>query len=264
MTQVIQSVSAWQALRPTLGEDLGFVPTMGNLHEGHLSLMEHSCKETAISVLSIFVNPTQFNNANDYVHYPRTLDHDLDLAKKAGVAYVFAPLYQELYPDDYAYQVSEVEASEVLEGAVRPGHFTGVLTVVLKLLLLVRAKRAYFGEKDYQQVQLLRGMTQAFFMNTEIITCPTIRNEFGLAHSSRNKRLTVAQYQQARHFPALFHSTLSCEEIKNQLQDKGFAVDYVEEYDGRRFAAVRLGDVRLIDNIECGVMASVAKQSRDI
>lgn len=250
MTKIIQTCSEWQALRSNLGEDVGFVPTMGNLHEGHLSLLERSRQETAVSVLSIFVNPTQFNHANDYVHYPRTLTQDLAWAQKAGVDYIFAPSYQDLYPDNYAYQVNEVEQSEVLEGAFRPGHFTGMLTVVLKLLLLVRARRAYFGEKDYQQVTLVRGMVNAFFITTEIVICPTIRNKFGLPHSSRNRRLTREQELRVRAFPAIFHSAISCEEIKKQLQEKGFVVDYVEEYDGRRFAAVRLGEVRLIDNVQ--------------
>jgi pantoate--beta-alanine ligase len=249
MTQIIQTLSEWRELRRNLDHDLGFVPTMGNLHQGHLSLLERAKAETKISVLSIFVNPTQFNNGDDYVHYPRTLEQDFLLAQKAKVDYVFVPSFQEIYPDGYAYQVNEVEFSETLEGAFRPGHFTGMLTIVLKLLMLAQAKRAYFGEKDYQQVELVRGLTQAFFIETEIVTCPTIRNEFGLPHSSRNKRLTPEQYELARHFPALFHSALSCEEIKRQLEEKGFAVDYVEEYYGRRFAAVKLGDIRLIDNI---------------
>lgn len=249
MTTLIRSIAEWQDLRRTLGDDLGLVPTMGNLHEGHLSLLQRSREETAVSVLSIFVNPTQFNNGDDYVHYPRTLEQDLLLAEKAKVDYVFAPVSQDMYPDGYVYQVTEVELSEQLEGVFRPGHFTGMLTIVLKLLMLARARRAYFGEKDYQQVELVRGLTQAFFLETEIVTCPTIRNEFGLPHSSRNRRLTPEQYQKAQDFPALFHSALSCEEIKKQLMEKGFAVDYVEEYHGRRFAAVKLGEVRLIDNI---------------
>ncbi len=249
MTQVIQSLAEWQELRRTLSKDLGFVPTMGNLHPGHLSLLQRARQENAVTLLSIFVNPTQFNNANDYVHYPRTLEADITLAREAKVDYVLAPASQALYPDDYAYQVSEIEFSEQLEGTCRPGHFTGMLTIVLKLLLLARAQRLYLGEKDFQQAALIRGLTQAFFINTEVVICPTLRNEFGLPYSSRNARLTPEQYEQARLFPALFHADLSCEEIKKQLVEKGFAVDYVEEYDGRRFAAVKLGDVRLIDNI---------------
>lgn len=249
MTQLIQSIAEWRALRPTLSDELGLVTTMGNLHEGHLSLLQRSRAENAISVMSIFVNPTQFNNANDYVHYPRTMEQDLEWAKKARVDYVLAPRYADIYPDDYAYQVQEVETSEHLEGAARPGHFTGMLTIVLKLLLLARAKRVYFGEKDHQQLHLVRGMAQAFFLETEVVGCPTVRNESGLPLSSRNNRLTAEQYQLAQHFPAIFHTALSCEEIKNKLQEKGFEVEYVEEYHGRRFAAVRLGEVRLIDNV---------------
>ena len=249
MTTIIKTLEQWQALRATLSTDIGFVPTMGNLHQGHLSLLQRARAENASSVLSIFVNPTQFNNANDYVHYPRTLEEDLKVAEEAKVDYVFVPAYQTLYPDDYAYQVVEEELSETLEGAFRPGHFSGMLTVVLKLLQLVQAKRAYFGEKDYQQLALIRGMVKAFFIPTEIHGCATIRNEFGLPLSSRNSRLTQEQYRLAQDFPAIFHAKLSCADIKKQLEEKGFAVDYVEEYDGRRFAAVRLGDIRLIDNI---------------
>lgn len=250
MTQLIKSLDEWRKLRVTLPNIIGFLPTMGNLHQGHLNLLQRSREENMISVLSIFVNPTQFNNANDYVHYPKTLAQDRVVAEQAKVDYVLLPAYREIYPDDYAYQVSEHEVSEQLEGQCRPGHFTGMLTVVLKLLLLVKAKRAYFGEKDYQQLTLIRGMVNSFFIDTEIIGCPTIRNEFGLPHSSRNNRLTPEQYQQAKYFPAIFHSPLlSCDEIKAALSAKGFTVDYVEERDGRRFAAVKIGDIRLIDNI---------------
>jgi pantoate--beta-alanine ligase len=250
MTQLIQSLAEWRELRSTLTSEVGFVPTMGNLHQGHLSLLEQSRKENAISVLSIFVNPTQFNNANDYVHYPKTIEQDKHIAEQAKVDYILLPSYREIYPDDYAYQVSEHEISEQLEGEFRPGHFTGMLTIVLKLLLLVKARRAYFGEKDYQQLALTRGMVKSFFIDTEIVGCPTIRNEFGLPHSSRNNRLTPEQYLQAKYFPSIFHSPLlSCDDIKAALSAKGFVVDYVREWEGRRFAAVKIGDVRLIDNI---------------
>lgn len=251
MTRVIQSLAEWQALRQGLPQNVGFVPTMGNLHEGHYSLMERCRRENTVSILSIFINPTQFNHANDYVHYPKTFAADIDLAQIAKVDYVLAPDYAALYPDDYHYQVNETGYSQAMEGRSRPGHFTGMLTVVLKLLLLVRAQRAYFGEKDYQQLTLVRGMVKAFFLNTEIIACPTMRNDFGLPYSSRNNRLSPTQYQQARQFPVIFHAALTCEEISRQLTAQGFVVDYVEEHDGRRFAAVRLGEIRLIDNIEC-------------
>lgn len=253
MTRLIESVAEWQALRATLQGEVGFVPTMGNLHIGHLSLLQRSRQENDISLLSIYVNPAQFNNANDYVHYPRTLDKDLDLAKQAQVDYALAPSYADMYPDDYTYQVSEVDMSQTLEGVYRPGHFTGMLTIVLKLLLLARARRAYFGEKDYQQLQLVRGLVRAFFLGTDIVACSTVRNETGLPLSSRNNRLTPEQYQLAQYFPAVLHSSLSCEDIKNKLLAHGFEVEYVEEQGGRRFAAVKIGDVRLIDNIELGI-----------
>lgn len=250
MTQVISSLAEWRKLRASLSGDLGFVPTMGNLHQGHLSLLEKARAENESTLLSLFINPTQFNNKNDFEHYPKTLEQDLALAEKAGVDYVLHPQVQDLYPDDYSYQVSETKLSLPREGASRPGHFTGMLTVVLKLLLLAKAKRAYFGEKDYQQLQLVKGLVQAFFLDTEIIPCPTIRNDFGLPLSSRNSRLSPEQLEQVRHFPAIFHSQASCEEITERLSEQGFAVDYVEEYDGRRFAALKIGELRLIDNIE--------------
>src|SRR5438128_360788 len=123
MTTLIRTIAEWRTLRADLKQSVGFVPTMGNLHQGHLSLLQKSREENDISVLSIFVNPTQFNNANDYVNYPKTLEQDAELAQKAKVDYIFVPPYKEIYPDDYAYQVSECEFSEQLEGEFRPGHF---------------------------------------------------------------------------------------------------------------------------------------------
>lgn len=250
MTVLIQSLEQWRALRKSLQGKLGFVPTMGNLHQGHLSLLERACAENQVTLLSLFVNPTQFNNAKDYELYPKTLEQDLQWAEQAKVDYVLLPPYEELYPDAFSYQVTENKLSLPREGACRPGHFTGMLTVVLKLLMLAKADRAYFGEKDYQQLELVKGLAQAFFIDTDIIACPTVRNDFGLPLSSRNSRLTPEQFEQVRHFPAIFHSGRPCEEIIKELEQQGFAVEYVEEYDGRRFAALRLGELRLIDNIE--------------
>jgi len=247
--QIIKSLAEWQALRKNLRHSLGFVPTMGNLHPGHASLLQASARENECTLLSIFINPTQFNNQDDFQNYPQTLAQDLALAEESKADYVLLPTYEELYPDNYHYQISELELSQTLEGAFRPGHFTGMLTVVLKLSNLAEAQRAYFGEKDYQQLQLIRGLSQAFFIKTQIIGCPIIRNEFGLALSSRNNRLTPEQWRQAPYFPAIFHSKQSCAEISAQLEEKGFKVDYVEEGQGRRLAAVWLGDIRLIDNI---------------
>jgi len=229
---------------------VGLVTTMGNLHEGHRSLFYRSASENDVSVISCFVNPKQFNNESDFEAYPRTLSEDLAVADQTGIDYFFMPEYSALYPDDFQYKVSENSISRRLEGKHRPGHFEGMMTVVLKLLQLIKADHVYFGEKDYQQLQLVKGMAEAFFVDTEIVGCETIRNAFDLPLSSRNGRLTEEQLEVSRYFPKYFHSEKSCEEITRALEAKGFEVEYIQEHQGRRFAAVRLGDVRLIDNIE--------------
>src|SRR3990167_7441466 len=199
MTKIIQSLKDWQLVRKKISNnsDVGFVPTMGNLHAGHLSLLQRSKRENSITVLSIFVNPTQFDNVNDLKNYPCTLEQDISMAGKNNIDYVLVPTYGELYSDCYAYKVNNINTNSQLEGISRPGHFDGVLTVVLKLLLIVKPIRAYFGEKDYQQLQLVKGLVKAFFLETEIVECATIRNEFGLPLSSRNNRLTGEHYQVA-------------------------------------------------------------------
>ncbi len=252
MSEIIKSITQWQQLRQqTFFNDkkIGFVPTMGNLHLGHQSLLARSVKENQITVLSLFVNPTQFDNKNDLAKYPRTFDHDVKLAEAENVDYIFAPEYTDLYPDDYSYRVSESQLSQKLCGKHRPGHFDGVLTIVLKLFNLIKPIKAYFGEKDYQQLQLIKAMAAAFFLDIEIIACPTMRAVDGLALSSRNSRLSGDQYQQAVQFAALLKSRHSCQEIARSLTQLGFEIDYIEEHNGRRYGAVRLGEVRLIDNV---------------
>lgn len=247
------NINDWKTLRSSealKSKSIGFVPTMGNLHEGHASLLKQSADENDITVLSIFVNPTQFNNESDLENYPRTLENDVELAKQCGVNYILNPSYDELYPYNYRFKISENQISSILEGDYRPGHFDGVLTVVLKLLLLVKPSKAYFGEKDYQQLQLIKDLTRAFFVDSEIISCKTVRNEDGLALSSRNNLLTSEQLQQATLFPKLLQSSETCEKISEKLIEAGFDVDYVTEYQGRRFGAVHFGKVRLIDNVE--------------
>ncbi len=248
---LLKTIEEWKKVQKEHNhKTVGFVPTMGNLHAGHVSLLRRSVAENDITVMSCYINPTQFNNQDDFDHYPKTLADDACIAKDAGVDYVFVPNDCEMYPDHYRFRVCENKVSQHLEGKHRPGHFEGMMTVVLKLLLLIRADRAYFGEKDYQQLQLVRDMVDAFFIDTTIVACPTVRNKFALPLSSRNRRLTDSQMRIAEHFPALFHSDSSCEEITAALREKGFIVEYVEEFEGRRFAAVRLDDVRLIDNLE--------------
>ena len=144
------------------GKRIGFVPTMGNLHQGHLALVEQAKAQCEIAVASIFVNRIQFNNPADFNNYPKTIDDDLTLLETLGVDYCLCPNDKELYPDNYRYQVTETVLSNRLEGLHRPGHFEGVLTVVLKLLMLVQAQCAYFGEKDYQQYQLIASMAESF------------------------------------------------------------------------------------------------------
>ncbi len=252
MTKIIENLNEWRQERQQLTSSIGFVPTMGHLHAGHQSLLERSKAENDITVLSIFVNPTQFNNAADLANYPKTLEQDVAIAESLSVDYILIPDYEALYPDNYSYKITESKYSNLMEGKYRSGHFDGVLTVVMKLLMLVKATKAYFGEKDWQQLQLVTNMTQAFFVDTEVVGCPIVRDEHGLALSSRNSRLSPKQYQLARNFPKILASKNKPAAIINQLQKLGFKVDYVEEHDGRRFGAVWVGDVRLIDN---GVMS---------
>lgn len=253
--KVIRDLNMWKSIRDnklSTEKNLGFVPTMGNLHAGHQSLIKRARQENSIVVLSIFINPTQFNNNDDLQQYPKSIADDLKLARNSGVDYVLLPQEHALYPDGFRYQVSETVFSRKLCGKHRPGHFTGVLTVILKLLQLVRPSHAYFGEKDRQQLQLIQGMVEAFFIDTKIVACPTIRDENGLALSSRNRRLSAEQYRSASQFPQLLANTKNkdCAEIRRELEQRGFVVDYVQEWDGYRYGAVTIGSVRLIDNWE--------------
>lgn len=253
MTRVFHEISDWISNRNPLlaGKTLGFVPTMGALHAGHLSLVERSKRENDLTLVSIFVNPTQFNDPKDLEKYPRTFEADLELLKQAGVDFVIYPQASKLYPDGYRYRIQENELSRLLCGAHRPGHFDGVLSIVMKLLNLAQADRAYFGEKDYQQYLLIQGMAEAFFLDTKIIGCPTLRENDHLAMSSRNTLLNPEERKKAALFPKILHSpTQSLDQLRAQLTEAGFIVDYVEERFGRRFGAVKLGSVRLIDNVK--------------
>ncbi|AJC50488.1 pantoate--beta-alanine ligase [Coxiella endosymbiont of Amblyomma americanum] len=251
MTEIVNTVDNWLLVRKNFkgSTSLGFVPTMGSLHAGHKSLLQLSKKENKLTVLSLFVNPTQFNDCNDFKNYPRSIDEDIILATNCGVDYIFIPSYTELYPDDFTYKITYIATSKHQETLFRVGHFDGVLTVIIKLLLLIKPTRSYFGEKDYQQLQLIKGLVKAFFLETKIVECAVIRNEFGLPLSSRNKRLTREQLQLAKYFSKVFHSPMSCDQIKKALTQKGIDVNYIEDYKGRRFIAVQIGSTRLIDNI---------------
>lgn len=248
--QNLATIEALRSWRREVGEEsIGFVPTMGALHEGHMELVRRSCSENTHTLVSIFVNPTQFNDQKDCISYPTPLATDLLLCKESGVSAAFLPQYGMLYPDDFTYRVSEIEKSTVLEGEMRPGHFDGVLTVVLKLLILAKARRAYFGEKDWQQLELVRGLAKAFFVETEIVAVPTMREDDGLALSSRNVRLSESGRVLAPEFYRVLSTAMDCAMARAELESLGFDVEYVDEREGRRLGAVQLDGVRLIDNV---------------
>lgn len=249
MINIVTTVSEWQALRAKIRGSIGFVPTMGNLHAGHLSLLKRAKIENDVAVASIFVNHTQFNDKNDYDHYPRTLEEDLEKLSALEIDYVFLPTSSEIYPDDYQVKVKETVISEILEGAHRPNHFDGMLTIVLKLFNIIRPHKSYFGEKDYQQLMLIKKMVASLFLPIDIIECETVRGNDNIALSSRNSRLSDSDLEKASYFAQLLLSSYSCEEIKILLQKKNCKVDYIEEKWGRRLGAVSIGNVRLIDNV---------------
>jgi pantoate--beta-alanine ligase len=253
--KVVEGIAELLAERRARGRGAtGFVPTMGALHAGHLALVHRAKAENSRAWASIFVNPSQFNDPRDLARYPRTLDADLGLLRDAGCDLAFLPRAEEIYGDGYRYRVTENELSLVLEGAARPGHFDGVLTVVLKLLLLARPERAYFGEKDYQQLLLVEGLARAFFLDTAIVRCPIVREPDGLAMSSRNRLLSTAERARAGALHRVLAGSVagrrSAREAQAELAREDFDVDYVADRDGRRLAAVRIGKVRLIDNVE--------------
>lgn len=230
-------------------QQIAFVPTMGNLHAGHMALCERAKAENDIVIVSIFVNPKQFNDKKDFALYPRTLENDLQLLQAHDIDYVFLPEANEIYADQYQFKIIEDQISAELEGKYRPGHFAGVLTVVLKLFNIVEPTRAYFGEKDFQQLLLIQQMASALFLPIEIIACQTERDENGLALSSRNSRLTVEERQHAAHLYRLLSSPLNTAQIADELTNLGFQVDYIVEKWRRRLGAVYLNQVRLIDNV---------------
>lgn len=249
MSKVIHSAQEMIELRKSLKGSVGFVPTMGALHAGHESLLKKSRAENDISILSIFVNPTQFNDPKDFEIYPKTWNEDVQIAEKNGVDYIFSPEYASLYPDNYTYKVSENTFSRELCGAHRPGHFDGVLTVVLKLFQIVKPQKTYFGEKDHQQLTLIKNMVSAFFLPLEVIPCPTLRESSGLAMSSRNTRLSAAGKVKAAEIYKALTTIKDISAAKKHLEDLGFEMDYLEDRNGRRYVAAFLEGVRLIDNV---------------
>ena len=247
---VWNSIGGWLERRRAIdGRSIGFVPTMGALHRGHASLVERCRRENEIAVVSIFINPAQFNDAKDLEHYPRTLDGDLELLRSLGTDDVLAPSVSDLYPHGYRFRVESDCMTSLMEGTHRPGFLQGVMTIVLKLLNLARAGRAYFGEKDYQQLQTITEMAEDFFIPTEIVACPTVREPSGLAESSRNVRLSPEARAKAACLFRVLTTANNPNDAREILEARGFGVDYVEEHWQRRFVAASLEGVRLIDNV---------------
>ena len=190
---IAQLQAELQLLRSREGATVGLVPTMGALHEGHASLVKRSVQENDATVVSIFLNPTQFNDKTDLAKYPRTLEADCRLLEQQGATIAFAPSVEEIYPEPDTRQFSYPPTDSVMEGAMRPGHFNGVCQIVSKLFSYVQPDRAYFGEKDYQQIAVIRRMVDDLGFRLQIVPCPVIREQSGLAMSSRNTLLTDAE-----------------------------------------------------------------------
>ena len=258
------------------GKKIGFVPTMGALHEGHASLVRYAVAENEIVVVSVFVNPTQFNDKNDLLKYPRTLEADCELLEKEGADYVFAPSVEEIYPEPDTRQFSYAPLDTVMEGKFRPGHFNGVCQVVSKLFMMVEPDKAYFGEKDFQQLAIIREMVKQMNFPLQIVGCPIVREEDGLALSSRNTRLSAQEREFALNISkTLFRSkefaaSHSVEETQQFVEEsiassEGLQLEYFEIVDGLTLQRIEnwedtgyvvgcitvfCGDVRLIDNIK--------------
>jgi len=277
--RIVTRISEMQSLADSIrneGRSIGFVPTMGFLHEGHLSLMRRARQECEVVAVSIFVNPTQFGPAEDFDRYPRDEDGDRRKCESAGIDILFIPAATEMYPSKPTVFVTVERISDILEGAIRPGHFRGVVTVVSKLFNIVKPHKAFFGQKDYQQCAVIKRMVAGLNMDVEVVVLPTVREEDGLAMSSRNSYLNPEERRAA----AVIYRALSSaeqlvkagveepEKVKNKVlavlrEERGIVIDYVEVADQESFepltsmkenavilVAVRLGQTRLIDNQE--------------
>ena len=258
-----------------VSKSIGFVPTMGALHQGHISLVEKSLKQNNITIVSIFINPKQFNQSEDFEKYPRTLNKDIEILKKSGCSIVFVPSYEQVYQDSSSIEVNLDGLDTVLEGKFRKGHFQGVVDVVYRLFKIVSPNRAYFGKKDYQQLLIIKKMIDYFDFNIEIVPCEIIREPDGLALSSRNTRLSSTERDNAKVISeALFEAkkiyrnnqvNIVKNFVQNKIEQNNFlSCEYVEICDPDTLkpcsskqkalnkillTAVYCGKVRLIDNI---------------
>lgn len=276
LIQTIQELrTELDALRKE-GKTIGLVPTMGALHAGHASLVKRAVAENDVVVVSDFVNPTQFNDKNDLLKYPRTLDADCKLLEECGASFVFAPSVEEIYPKPDTRQFSYAPLDTVMEGKFRPGHFNGVCQIVSKLFLIVEPTRAYFGEKDFQQLAIIREMVRKYPFNLEIVGCPIVREADGLALSSRNARLSDEQRIQALQISKTLFASVEYAQTHTLAETKAFVesaistaeglrLEYFEIVDGNSLQTVCdwkdgsyivgcitvfCGEVRLIDNIK--------------
>ncbi len=270
--RIIKTIKELKLYRKACEKSIGFVPTMGALHAGHLSLIQQSIKENAQTIVSIFVNPTQFLQGEDIDEYPRQVEADLDICSRAGVDAVFLPSISEMYADDEPCIKAPKISAFVLEGLRRPGHFDGVLTIVLKLLNLTRPDKAYFGKKDAQQLFLIQNMLSSFHLPCEIVPCEIVRSSDGLALSSRNAYLSDDEKKDAlklsqalkKASEMIMQNQLDAGQIKKEMLEilKPLRVDYVElvSRDFRALSEVELknsivlvaayvGKARLIDNM---------------
>ena len=241
-----------RTLEPSREGSIGLVPTMGSLHDGHLALLRAARAENEMVVMSLFVNPAQFGDASDLAKYPRDEKHDLQLAREAGVDLVFAPSDDEMYPPGFQTWVDVTELGGILEGRFRPGHFRGVATIVLKLLNIVQPTRVYFGQKDAQQVAVIRQLVADLAVEVELRIVPTVRDDDGLALSSRNARLTADERTAALALPRALATRDRDAALAELASSNGLEVDYVEvaDFDPPVLAgAVRIGSTRLIDNV---------------
>ena len=277
--KVIRTISELRQELSTLretGKKIGFVPTMGALHQGHASLVKRAVEENDVAVVSVFVNPTQFNDKNDLKNYPRDLQADCKLLETIGASIVFAPEVEEMYPEPDTRTFGFAPLDTVMEGACRPGHFKGVAQIVSKLFYAVEPDRAYFGEKDFQQLAIIRAMVKQLNIDVEIIGCPIVRESAGLALSSRNMLLTSEERQRALTISrTLFASveyaaTHTLAETKSYVEEainatEGLQLEYFQIVDGDSLQEVAkwedsnylvgcialfCGKIRLIDNIK--------------
>lgn len=273
---VIEKIADLQAyIKEKAAKSVGFVPTMGALHDGHISLITRCVAENNLCVASVFVNPTQFNDKADLERYPRTPEADCAMLQAAGCDVVFMPTVQEMYPEEDTRQFNFGSLETVMEGKYRPGHFNGVAQIVSKLFDAVQPHKAYFGEKDFQQVAIIRAMVEQLNYPIQIIACPIIREESGLARSSRNTLLTDEQRKKAALIAQVLtksttfvHSksvSATIDWVEEQFKDDAeFRMDYYEIVDGNSLQpvqnwedsefivgciAVYCGKIRLIDNI---------------